>query len=730
MNSPETHIHIHLVSILAIVLIASYFLTKKFFKSSASEKLFKFITKHIFRLSLGIWICGVILYTIGMYDLEYAGTITHPEPLFDTPANTPWEILIHWLAVVPRAIIASFKMFVVMHDLARVSPDLRHNILYMAGISVTHFAAAFLTFIYIIQIIGFTVKSSWELRNHAKKNLNNVHVFWDINEASCLLAESIRNHKDHKDDSIIFIAVDDSECECNAPKRTTLSSITESFTIKGSRLKRLKDINAHVAHCYDGPASISKTSNILKELKLQTISDIVEHSKKTNFYFLSDDETQNLTGALNLFDDKTLAEYKVDINIFIHARKSADNEIFDHYSQYADKADDKLKLKIIDSAYLSVQSLKQRPDALPVNFVDIDTSTGLVHSDFTALIVGFGATGQEAFKFLYEFSTFIGPDRKKTPFKCYAIDQNMDKMAGLIRQKMPLITHTELSLNHAAVDSEPFWELVRNTVHHLHYIVIALNDDILGLNLSVNLFKYALQARNADSPKLRIMLRCYNRKYENKMTDVINKLNASTEGQNISIALFGTEEKDIYTAKTILSDNVLSEAKEFHWVYEDKKTKTPEEQWQIDFEGENAIDYHQGKPENPTRFHAIFDINRKISQDIANSLHKTTKQTLLGTNETEIENLVNIVNTRQKFTTVYKCDDNQIKTKLENLAITEHERWMSAHKLMGFTYGDKKNYAKKQTPNMVPYSELPEINKSFDCNVVDTTIKLLQKNEK
>ena len=92
--------------------------------------------------------------------------------------------------------------------------------------------------------------------------------------------------------------------------------------------------------------------------------------------------------------------------IFVHARRSANNEIFDHYSQY-DEESHRMKIKIVDSAYLSVATLKQDERTLPVNCIKIDQSTGLVDSPFTALIVGFGATGQEAFKFLYEYLFII-----------------------------------------------------------------------------------------------------------------------------------------------------------------------------------------------------------------------------------------------------------------------------------------------------------------------------------
>lgn len=222
---------------------------------------------------------------------------------------------------------------------------------------------------------------------------------------------------------------------------------------------------------------------------------------------LSNDEAQNMAGALNLQKDKRLRSM-VDNKpiIYVHARRDANNEVFDHYSQY-DEDSQRMEIKIVDSAYLSIVTLKQDEAALPVNCVKIDKATGLVNSPFTSLIVGFGSTGKEAFKFLYEYSAFVGPDLKKSPFKCYAIDEKMNKIAGLIRKKMPAIGEDELTLVQATVDSEEFWENIETLISGLNYVVIALNNDSMGLSLAVNLFKYALKYRPSSSPMLKIMVR-------------------------------------------------------------------------------------------------------------------------------------------------------------------------------------------------------------------------------
>ncbi len=672
-------------------------------KSQLIEKL----SRYILPLSVTVWFLGVLIYIVGFYNSEVTG-----------------------LSVVLRAIISSFKMFVVSNDLARIPQLLQNDYSYMAAFAILHFAAAFITFLFVFKVVGYKLKSSLRLMLHkyfyAKGET--VHLFWGVNEASCLLAEDIRKH--HSTDTIIFVDIDE-ENDDNSQKKATLSYIANTITIKNSEISRLDAIDALVDHCYNGPAAFKddNESDIFGNLHLNTIGSIVHKCRRVYFYFLSDNEAQNIVGALNLQKDHRLRSMnEIRPVIYIHARRDANNEIFDHYSQY-DEAAQRVKIKLVDSAYLSVATLKQDDRTLPVNCVKIDRSTGLVNSPFTAMVVGFGATGQEAFKFLYEYSAFIGSDMKKSLFKCYAIDGQMNSIAGLVREKMPAISENELSLIQAVVDSEEFWNEVRNIIKELNYVVIALNNDTIGLSLAVNLFKYALCNRPSDLPMLKILVRCYDNGNEKRMTEVASSLNKSIDGNNVEIRLFGQENK-LYCCNTILSDDTLREAMEFNKVYE-KSELSAEEQWQKNFGEAEIIRLMTQK--KMSRYHAIYDINRRIAQNISNSLHGRTKMILMGFGENEQSERLRLyngyANSRKDDTTKYECgkDEEQL---LLNIAMVEHERWIASHKLMGYRDADVTDPVKKLHENMKPFDMLKEKTQSYDCNVVDTTIKMVYINVK
>ena len=62
---------------------------------------------------------------------------------------------------------------------------------------------------------------------------------------------------------------------------------------------------------------------------------------------------------------------------------------------------------------------------------------------------------------------------------------------------------------------------------------------------------------------------------------------------------------------------------------------------------------------------------------------------------------------------------------IEQLSQQVHKTWMANRIREGWTYGSERNDELKQTPCIVPYDELPEIEKDYDRNTVRTTIAAL-----
>ena len=63
----------------------------------------------------------------------------------------------------------------------------------------------------------------------------------------------------------------------------------------------------------------------------------------------------------------------------------------------------------------------------------------------------------------------------------------------------------------------------------------------------------------------------------------------------------------------------------------------------------------------------------------------------------------------------------------EAIAENAHEIWAVSRQKEGWTYGPQRDDKLKQTPDMVPYSQLPEGEKEYDREMAMKTIKLLKK---
>ena len=97
-------------------------------------------------------------------------------------------------------------------------------------------------------------------------------------------------------------------------------------------------------------------------------------------------------------------------------------------------------------------------------------------------------------------------------------------------------------------------------------------------------------------------------------------------------------------------------------------------------------------------------------------------------------NYLVVVNTTNKF--VYEpypihLDDITLDEDLSELqeAIAEnaHEIWAKARTDQGWAYGPERNDQKKETPDMVPYCNLPEDEKLYDREMAMQTLKLVKK---
>ena len=63
----------------------------------------------------------------------------------------------------------------------------------------------------------------------------------------------------------------------------------------------------------------------------------------------------------------------------------------------------------------------------------------------------------------------------------------------------------------------------------------------------------------------------------------------------------------------------------------------------------------------------------------------------------------------------------------EEIAKNVHDVWAQNRIKEGWTYGPERNDEQKQTPCLVPYEDLPEVEKDYDRHTALSTLKLIYK---
>ena len=64
---------------------------------------------------------------------------------------------------------------------------------------------------------------------------------------------------------------------------------------------------------------------------------------------------------------------------------------------------------------------------------------------------------------------------------------------------------------------------------------------------------------------------------------------------------------------------------------------------------------------------------------------------------------------------------------IEQMGKNVHEVWAQSRIKQGWRYGNERSDALKQHPCLIPYEELPEVEKAYDRDTALETLKLISK---
>lgn len=518
----------------------------------------------------------------------------------------------------------------------------------------------------------------------------NTHIFVGINEPSCCLAKAIADSGSK--DMILFIDIPDQQ---DNPQGISVWDIIARFFKDSKDVEKLND--------YVVLKSGKGLNKIVPWLK----------RKENKLYILSNCQETNLAILEELWENKTA----FNCTVYCHAKKEG---LVNRYDSIADVKD---RIRFVDSSYLAVEYLKKHNtgELLPVNFVDIakeegKRNLGYVTSSFNCAVIGFGETGKEALKFLYEFGAFPDINNDKAPFKCHVFDKNIDKEMGEFGMDLrdlhsPEVSESEFVLHSCEVGSIEFRTKMMELVNDLNYVVVCLGDDDTNLNIALNIAEYAV-LNGRDTGK-NFCIAVKQTQLNNLNQETLDNANKTYKN---SLHPFGMQDT-IWKVEIIDNKQLDDAARRFFESYTalseaiNKKLYPdyPVDTWKQRDEKSCSEAYDYG---------VRCDAKRKIAQDYSNCLHVMTKRILCKSSGVSPD-MILPVNEGEKGT-LHCTSEVEI---LEHLAVCEHLRWEASHLMLGYrpTIGRKEN--ERKLHNCIKsYSQLDEATKHYDWLVVKNSI--------
>lgn len=644
-----------------------------------NKKAYAFVSKRLWMFALFVFAGGVALYCVGFND---GGSHNNPSVLAF------------------RSIISSMEMFLSHSDMIEIKEELHHDSGYMFLFSLTHFLAVLISALFIIKLLGMRFVSKiklklWCWESLFSKNVKDLHVFWGVNENSILLAKSIGKGK-----RIIFINMVDDNHSLQYSRFSFSHFFHSSNPDVEGHVEEIEEIGALLLNAKKTlRQNIGKAKEkiLFKPIGIKNADTLVKRTlnrgkkQNVNFYFLSENERENISAVIEL---KKLAEenqFYLDNDNFIcycHASRNAVNRSILNTDGL------RYNIYLIDSAYLSVLELKKNKEAHPVKYVDVDTVKGVVKTPFTGMVIGFGETGRDVFKFLYEFSSFVkrvdvGDDGKdkiyKQDRKLIVVDSNLEPLkSDFLLEAVKLNDESGIEWCNCSTHSTVFDELVKNNVADLNYVVIAVNDDAEAISLMQKLYTMFVQYRDADNKsKVGIYVRVRGKNAQKTFDRIKYYFDKYNSDSGISINLYGSDEK-IFSYNNITNETLEICAKEFFYRYSKESAKlvndqdglkrleatTPAEEWK------------RRRESKKNSLSDLIDVYYKEEQDRSNVWHIYTKRELLGGDTSDANQRL-----------------QQDESLRNTLAYCEHLRWNSKMYLMGFTGFDNDDNENKCDKN-------------------------------
>ena len=741
------------------------------------NRLYKFISRHISKFFIAFWLLGFVVYDVGTYTGNPWSLIgnapmaaIHAFEMFlihsDTSAiheelHSSWVYMtVYSFAHLMAAIIS--LLFVLKHFGYNIIAGMR---MYCAAHSINKKENAYIFW----GMNDATYYLAKDIKKHYdalsdKKARNNYRII------------IVRTNEDN-----------DSTSARNGMER--LFNFLSLKDKDLARLEKLECLTTNTFMSVAKLNIPTSESEILQEhLGLRSLRRIIQNKTTgaVHIFSLSEDHSYNIQAIANLKRDKTLWDFvspRPDssalkkVIFYCRARYTSIHRVIED-----EQLKEGLEVRVVDTSHISVELLKRNVELQPVSFVDIKPDA-TVSSPFNSLVVGFDEVGFDAVRFLYEFGAFVkhgGTSNhvERSEFHCRVVDAQMSKKAGIFIANAPSIKAEQafehegspsngnplVSLHEMDSKSPDFYDKLKEWITELNYIVIAQEDDEQNISLAVRIFRMAVKYRSNLDDHFRILIRVrhdegghfkqitehYNRlwkgylKRDSKNKDKLERQTevSSKECPGMPLTLFGSE-KETYQFKYIVDESLKDQAKMYKQRYDESISALKQQSGEsgdriITWDEESRL-YMQLDSEHrgysPT-YSNVMKLRRRQSQNLENCTHRHTKYRLaevaLGPvlfSELTSHHLYRNNNEIEYHWKDHVTPKKEVIKVLDVLAQTEHLRWIASHEVLGYELKGNEGFqdeARLQHGCMIPWEDLTEVTKSYDYNVVDVSLNLIE----
>jgi hypothetical protein len=443
-----------------------------------------------------------------------------------------------------RAIFSAGRLFVLGNDLIEVPESIKEDPAFLLWFSFIGSSAVFISISILLNLFGKRMITKMEIwLNSSKEN----HIFIGVNEASLSLAIDII--KKNKKSQVIFIKKIDKDEDASLYLQLEESGaliINRESIIESLKLESEEGI-FHTHNVYSDHKNLNKLGLIQKVYK-----------SSSHLYFLTSKEEWNMNMARSVLNEIDTSVLKQKLVMHIRTNGTDFEEAFYDSLKEVSKS---IQFNLLNHSEIAARQLIIKHK--PIDWIEKDTNKAIAISDFNVMIIGFDQTGNAVLRKLIEYGQFEG-----SKFKAVVIDKSVQAKKGRFANSFPgIISNFEIDFYETEAGTTVFFELIRQYMNKLDYIVINLGDDALNIQTAMDIQQLILKN---SKKKMKIIAQVKN-------NDSYKQLFATSLSVNIFI--FGRT-MDIFTEAIVVRGYFEALAKKIHEYYNFKKPLHKRKSWE------------------------------------------------------------------------------------------------------------------------------------------------------